>query len=124
MRVEIYSDVLCPWCFIAKRRISAALGQLADPDRVEVVWRSDELSPNQGRVPGRTAAEEMGEGDWWGDQAQARITRIRDLGTVEGVELNLHLAPHCPATPVDRQQTPGGMGPPRRRAGLLHPRRQ
>ena len=33
MKVEIYADILCPWCYIGKRRLSAALAKIADRDR-------------------------------------------------------------------------------------------
>jgi predicted DsbA family dithiol-disulfide isomerase len=91
MNVEIYGDVLCPWCYIGKRRVATALNQLADRDRdeVEVVWRSYELG-QQNRTPGATAAEELAE--MWGDRAAARLGHIRALGAGEGLELNLHLA--------------------------------
>ncbi|NRQ36061.1 DsbA family oxidoreductase [Nonomuraea sp. NN258] len=90
MKVEIYADVLCPWCYIGKRRLAAAVAELADPGGVEIVWRGYELSPDAGRVPGPTAAESMTE--WWGEQAPARVAHIRALGAAEGLELNLHLA--------------------------------
>ncbi|SFA77856.1 Predicted dithiol-disulfide isomerase, DsbA family [Amycolatopsis marina] len=87
MRVEIYADVLCPWCYIGKQRLAKAID---GHDGVEIVWRSFQLAPEEGRVPGPTAAEAMT--GWWGDQAQARIARIQTLGVAEGLELNLHLA--------------------------------
>ncbi|WP_329087624.1 MULTISPECIES: DsbA family oxidoreductase [unclassified Streptosporangium] len=90
MKVEIYADVLCPWCFIGKRRIATALAQVADRDRLEIVWRSYELAPEAGRIPGPTAAEAMK--GWWGDQAPARVARIQAIGAAEGLELNLHAA--------------------------------
>jgi predicted DsbA family dithiol-disulfide isomerase len=90
MKVEIYADVLCPWCYIGKRRLAAALDKVAGRDSVEIVWRSYELAPDQGRTPGPTAAEAMA--GWWGEQAPARITRIEELGAAEGLELNLRLA--------------------------------
>lgn len=90
MKVEIYADVLCPWCYIGKRRMSAALEQVADRDKVQIVWRGFELAPGEGRIPGPTAAEAMA--GWWGDQAPARIALIQALGAAEGLELNLHLA--------------------------------
>ncbi len=43
MKVEIWSDVVCPWCYIGKRRFEAALRQFAHRDEVELVWRSFEL---------------------------------------------------------------------------------
>ncbi|WP_131735839.1 DsbA family oxidoreductase [Actinomadura roseirufa] len=90
MKVEVYADVLCPWCYIGKRRMSAALAQVGDRDGVQIIWRAFELAPDGGRVPGPTAAEAMAE--WWGDRAPARVARIRALGAAEGLELNLHLA--------------------------------
>ncbi|WP_442934165.1 DsbA family oxidoreductase [Micromonospora sp. CPCC 205561] len=90
--MEIFADVLCPWCYIGKRRLAAALAQIPDRDRdrTRTVWRGYELAPEQGRTPGRTAAEAMAE--WWADQAPARIARIHALDLAEGLELNLHLA--------------------------------
>ena len=45
MRVEIWSDVVCPWCYIGKRRFEQALAGFPHRDEVEVVWRSYELAP-------------------------------------------------------------------------------
>ncbi|MDI6098906.1 DsbA family oxidoreductase [Actinoplanes sp. NEAU-A12] len=90
MKVEIYADILCPWCYIGKRRLAAALAEITDRDRSQIVWRSYELAPEEGTVPGLTAAEAMA--GWWGEQASARITRIRALGEAEGLQLNLHRA--------------------------------
>jgi predicted DsbA family dithiol-disulfide isomerase len=90
MKVEVFADVLCPWCFIGKRRLATALAQVADRDQVEVVWRSYELAPEQGRVPGPTAAETMAQ--WWGERTPARIAHIQAVGSADGLELNLHAA--------------------------------
>ncbi|RKN50903.1 DsbA family oxidoreductase [Micromonospora endolithica] len=87
--VEAYVDVLCPWCWIGKRRLDAALGGLSGP-RPEIVWRAYELDPDAGRSPGPTAAEAMAR--WWGDRAEARVRRIRELGAAEGLDLDLHRA--------------------------------
>ncbi|MBA4381068.1 MAG: disulfide bond formation protein DsbA [Sideroxydans sp.] len=43
MQVEIWSDVICPWCYIGKRRFEAALAAFPHKDKVNVVWRSFEL---------------------------------------------------------------------------------
>jgi predicted DsbA family dithiol-disulfide isomerase len=45
MKVEIWSDVVCPWCYIGKRRFESALSRFSHRDDVEVVWRSFELDP-------------------------------------------------------------------------------
>src|SRR5262249_8613683 len=45
LTVEIWSDVVCPWCYIGKRRFEAALEQFEHRDEVTVMWRSFELDP-------------------------------------------------------------------------------
>lgn len=45
MKVEIWSDVACPWCHIGKRRFESALSRFAHRDQVEVQWKSFELDP-------------------------------------------------------------------------------
>ena len=49
MKVEIWSDIVCPWCYIGKRRFEAALAQFDHRDQVEIVWRSFELDPTTPR---------------------------------------------------------------------------
>ena len=51
MLVEIYSDVVCPWCAIGKARFETALAQFPDRDQVEVVWRAFQLDPTAPAVP-------------------------------------------------------------------------
>jgi predicted DsbA family dithiol-disulfide isomerase len=43
MEIEIFSDMVCPWCYIGKRRLDDAVKELALP--VELVWRSFQLDP-------------------------------------------------------------------------------
>ncbi len=64
MRVEVWSDVVCPWCYIGKRRFEGALARFAHRDEVELVWRSFELdvsappsSAEQGTYAGRLATK-------------------------------------------------------------------
>jgi predicted DsbA family dithiol-disulfide isomerase len=49
MKVEIWSDVVCPWCYIGKRRFERALAAAPDAEDVEVVWRSFQLNPTHPR---------------------------------------------------------------------------
>ncbi|WP_199552015.1 DsbA family oxidoreductase [Streptomyces sp. N35] len=53
MRVEIWSDIACPWCYIGKKRFEDGLAAFAHRDDVEIVHRSFELDPN--RAKGDTA---------------------------------------------------------------------
>ena len=45
MLIEIYSDVICPWCYIGKRRLDSALATPAGAD-IDIVWRPFQLYPN------------------------------------------------------------------------------
>ena len=45
MKVEIWSDIACPWCYIGKRRFEKALAAFPHRDEVEVQWRSYQLDP-------------------------------------------------------------------------------
>ena len=44
--VEIWSDIVCPWCYVGKRRFETALASFDRRDDVEVRWRSFELDPS------------------------------------------------------------------------------
>ena len=46
MKVEIWSDVVCPWCYIGKRRFERAVAAAPNPEEIDVVWRSFQLNPN------------------------------------------------------------------------------
>ncbi|WP_210605107.1 DsbA family oxidoreductase [Brevibacterium oceani] len=46
MKIEIWSDIACPWCYIGKRRFETALDAFAHKDSVEVAWRSFQLDPS------------------------------------------------------------------------------
>lgn len=45
MQVEIWSDVMCPFCYIGKRKFEAALSKFSHKDKIEVIWKSFELNP-------------------------------------------------------------------------------
>ena len=46
MIIEVWSDVVCPWCFIGKRRLEKAIAKLPDPSVVEVRHRAFQLQPD------------------------------------------------------------------------------
>ena len=56
MRVEIWSDVVCPWCYIGKRRFETAVERvqgLPGADKIEIVYRPYQLDPSA--APGQMA---------------------------------------------------------------------
>lgn len=106
MRVEIWSDVVCPWCYIGKRRFEAALAQFPHADQVEVRWRSYELDPTvprrdpgaprpPGRLTDRLIAK-MGMSPAQVDQMNTQLTALaREVG------LDYHLDRAIPANTFD-----------------------
>ena len=60
MKIEIWSDVVCPWCYIGKRRLETALAGFEHREDVEIVYRSFQLDPGAPRVPEQTVAEHLG----------------------------------------------------------------
>jgi len=46
MKIEIWSDIACPWCYIGKRRFEEALRAFPERDALDITWRSFELDPN------------------------------------------------------------------------------
>lgn len=45
MKIEIWSDVMCPFCYIGKRNFETAMTQFADKEDIEVIWKSYQLDP-------------------------------------------------------------------------------
>ena len=45
MHIDIYSDIVCPWCYVGKRRLERALSELKDEVKAEVTWRPFQLNP-------------------------------------------------------------------------------
>jgi len=82
VKVEIWSDIVCPWCYIGKRRFETALAGVDEP--VEVEWKSFQLDPTFPRgkaVPVYDAlAEKFGAG-----QVREMTGRVTELAAVEGL---------------------------------------
>ena len=91
MIIEVWSDVVCPWCYIGKRRLESALAEF--PHEVEVVWRSFQLDPGAPVVPTETVAESLGRKYGGGPEAGARmIDNVEAVAAEEGLVYRLHSA--------------------------------
>jgi predicted DsbA family dithiol-disulfide isomerase len=93
MNVEIWSDVVCPWCYIGKRRFEAALAQFPQRDEVTITWRSFELDPDAPRereVDNAThLAQKYGMSR---EEALARGQQVADLAAAEGLAFRHDIA--------------------------------
>ncbi len=90
MRIDIWSDVVCPWCFLGKRRFERALGEVEGGDAFEVRWRAYQLDPTATTTPGdlrRSIERKYGPGAF--DGMTARLTA---LGEAEGIDYRFDLA--------------------------------
>ena len=86
MRIDIWSDVVCPWCYIGKRRLEKALAEFAHADDVEIHWRSFQLDPSAPTEPVETVAEGLGRKYGGGTEAGAEmIDRVEAVAAEEGM---------------------------------------
>lgn len=53
MKIEIWSDVVCPFCYIGKRKFETALSDFKHMSDIEIIWKSYQLSPEMKAIPGR-----------------------------------------------------------------------
>jgi predicted DsbA family dithiol-disulfide isomerase len=93
MLVEVWSDIVCPWCYIGKRRLERALASFAGRDSVEVRFRSFELDPGRAQRTDETL-EQMLAGKYGVglDQARGMNDRVTRLAADEGIAFRLDLA--------------------------------
>ena len=93
MHVEIWSDIVCPWCYVGKRRFETALAAFEHRDEVEVSWRSFELDPSAPRVREVDGAEHLARKYGTSrEQALAMHESMTALAAGEGLEFRFDLA--------------------------------
>jgi predicted DsbA family dithiol-disulfide isomerase len=86
IRIDIVSDVVCPWCVIGYRQLERAVGVLGDRAEVHVRWHPFQLAPDlppEGRTLGDYSRERYGATP---EQAQASRSRITALGEELGID--------------------------------------
>jgi predicted DsbA family dithiol-disulfide isomerase len=93
LTVEIWSDVVCPWCYIGKRRFEAALEAFAHRDEVTVMWRSFELDPEApAETPGTSAERLANKYGMSVERAQQLHAEMTERAAGEGLEYHLETA--------------------------------
>jgi predicted DsbA family dithiol-disulfide isomerase len=89
MKVEIWSDVVCPFCYIGKRKFEIALARLPERDRIEVTWKSFQLQPEARAALDMNAVQHAARRKGWpmdyALQAAAEMTK-----TAQAVGLTLN----------------------------------
>src|SRR5262245_12726352 len=97
LRIDIWSDIACPWCYVGKRRLEGALANFAHRAEVEIAWRAFELDPSAPRVRDteQSYAERLARK--YGTtpaQGQAMIDRMVATAAADGIEMRFdHIRP-------------------------------
>jgi predicted DsbA family dithiol-disulfide isomerase len=100
MQIEVWSDVICPWCYIGKRRLEIALAKFPHWENVQVIWRSFELDPDSPRqLPG--TLEEMLARKYGVSSQEAAAMNARVTEVAKEVGLEYRLADAHPGNTFD-----------------------
>ena len=97
LTIEVFSDVICPWCYIGKRRLEKALELLGDRYDCEVIWRPFELNP--GMPPegiNRRAYRTAKFGSW--ERSLELDARVAAVGAEEGLSFAFDRIERTPNT--------------------------
>lgn len=96
MKIEIWSDVACPFCYIGKRRLEEALSTFEHKDNVVIEWKSYLLNPDMATDADKTLNEYLAENKGWTkeytEQVQGHVTAM-----AAEVGLEYHLDKAVPA---------------------------
>jgi predicted DsbA family dithiol-disulfide isomerase len=95
LRVDVWSDIVCPWCYIGKRRLEVALERFPHREAVEVVWRAFELDPSAPRERSTDEPHAQRLAKKYGSsvaEAEARIARLTETARADGLEFRFDRA--------------------------------
>lgn len=93
MKVEIWSDVMCPFCYIGKRKFENALQQFKNKADVEIIWKSFQLNPNMKTEPNKSINQYLAETKGWTlDYAKEMNTYVSDMAKEVGLTYHLDKA--------------------------------
>lgn len=89
VRIDVWSDVVCPWCYIGKRRLEKALAEFPQADQVEVVWHSYQLDPGAPATATERTIDALGR-RYGGPAAVAQMfDRVEATAAEEGLLFRL-----------------------------------
>ncbi|WP_025763847.1 DsbA family oxidoreductase [Dyadobacter tibetensis] len=93
MKVEIWSDVMCPFCYIGKRKFEKALKDFEHKDLVEIEWKSFQLNPAMKTEPGRSINDYLAEVKGWSPEYAAEVSdHVTGIAAEVGLEYHMDKA--------------------------------
>jgi predicted DsbA family dithiol-disulfide isomerase len=89
MQIDVWSDIACPWCYLGKRRLEAALASFDGGEDVAIRWHSFELDPNaQAEREGDHVEHIARKYGRTREEVEASLASMRAMAAAEGIELN------------------------------------
>ena len=93
MKVEIWSDVMCPFCYIGKRRFENALQEIPFKDEIEIEWKSFQINPDVKSQPGRSMDQYLAEHKGFSiEKAKEMNNHLTEMAAQEGLTYDLEKA--------------------------------
>ncbi len=92
IQVEIWSDVVCPWCYIGKRRFERAVEQLAGEIDLEIVYRPYQLDPTASPGKSQPVFEAYARKFGGPEQATAILERVTEAAAGDGLAFRMDRA--------------------------------
>jgi len=93
MQVEIWSDVMCPFCYIGKRRLEKAIEQLSDKNAIEIIWKSYQLAPGLKTDPSININQYLADHKRMSiEQAMQINDHVSQMASKEGLTFNFDQA--------------------------------
>lgn len=92
MKIEIWSDIVCPFCYIGKRNFEKGLEKFAHKDDVEVEWKSYQLHPTAPKTPNdKSYAQILSDKYGWSlEHAQQNIDNMTNMAKAAGLDYKLN----------------------------------
>ncbi|MEO1061054.1 MAG: DsbA family oxidoreductase [Actinomycetota bacterium] len=84
MRIDVWSDVVCPWCYLGKKRLDAALDGIEGAEDIEVRWRAFQLDPTASTEPG--PLQPVIDAKYGPGAFDSMSTRLSALGAEDGID--------------------------------------
>ena len=93
MTVEIWSDVMCPFCYIGKRKFEQALAQFPQHKNVDIVWKSFQLNPYLVTDPTKNTTAHLAESKGWTlDYAKGMTQHVTQVAAQVGLQFDFDKA--------------------------------
>jgi len=104
VQIDVVSDVMCPWCYVGKKRLEKALAMIPKDIEVQINWRPFQLDPTippEGRDRQKYLSDKFGSPE----QIAEKYEPIRQAGTEEGIAFNfdgIQLSPNTITSSLGR----------------------